>query len=214
MSNESIFWNFANWCDPFVRGPNRGRIWATLKVIQRIPSPSPTHHNTQFGDVQSMLTKQPIPAPPHCGNSHETSAGFYRVSSYFFAKILSEVLPVKALPAFIFMPIIYVMAGLRRSWRAFFYWQLSLTLLTITSSGVAFSISAMVSNARIGAMLLSMFFVLMMVRVWRSESFVSSDEHGKQRNWSAASVLLNWHIILGLVYPSHSSLYYRSQVAF
>ncbi|KAA0187291.1 ATP-binding cassette sub-family G member 2, partial [Fasciolopsis buskii] len=100
---------------------------------------------------------------------HETSAGFYRVSAYFFSKIISEVLPTKALPALLFLPITYLMAGLRSSLRAFLFWELTLTLLTITASGVSFSVSAMVSDFRIGSMLLSMFFVLMMIHQTGSE---------------------------------------------
>ncbi|CAL8086226.1 unnamed protein product [Calicophoron daubneyi] len=94
---------------------------------------------------------------------HEVSGGFYRISAYFFAKIVSEVLPTKALPAFLFLPITYVMAGLRHSWRAFFFWEFTLTLLTICASAIAFSVSAMVTDCRIGSMLISMFFVLMMI---------------------------------------------------
>ncbi|THD25424.1 ATP-binding cassette sub-family G member 2 [Fasciola hepatica] len=94
---------------------------------------------------------------------HETSAGFYRVSAYFFSKIIAEVLPTKALPAMLFLPITYLMAGLRSSLRAFLFWELTLTLLTITASGISFSVSAMVTDFRVGSMLLSMFFVLMMI---------------------------------------------------
>ncbi|KAA3682347.1 ATP-binding cassette, subfamily G (WHITE), member 2 [Paragonimus westermani] len=94
---------------------------------------------------------------------HQSAAGFYRISAYLFAKIISEVLPVKALPALLFMPITYMMAGLRWSMRAFLFWELTLTLLTICASGIAFSVSTMVTDFRIGATLLSMFFVLMMI---------------------------------------------------
>ncbi|OON14967.1 ABC transporter, ATP-binding protein, partial [Opisthorchis viverrini] len=94
---------------------------------------------------------------------HETSAGFYRISTYFFAKIITEVLPVKAFPAFLFLPITYILAGLRHTWRAFFFWELTVILLTISASGVAFSVSTMVTDVRLGSMLLSMFFVLMMI---------------------------------------------------
>ncbi|KAF8569749.1 hypothetical protein P879_00948 [Paragonimus westermani] len=94
---------------------------------------------------------------------HQSAAGFYRISAYLFAKIITEVLPVKALPALLFMPITYMMAGLRWNLRAFLFWELTLTLLTICASGIAFSVSTMVTDFRIGATLLSMFFVLMMI---------------------------------------------------
>ncbi|CAH8531865.1 unnamed protein product, partial [Dicrocoelium dendriticum] len=77
--------------------------------------------------------------------------------------IISEVLPVKAIPALLFLPITYLMAGLRFTTRAFLFWELTLSLLTITASGAAFSVSTMVTDFRVGATLLSMFFVLMMI---------------------------------------------------
>lgn len=94
---------------------------------------------------------------------HEISSGAYRISAYLLAKIISEVLPVKAIPALLFLPITYSMAGLRYTTRAFLFWELTLSLLTITASSAAFSVSTMVTDFRVGATLLSMFFVLMMI---------------------------------------------------
>ncbi|CAH8574123.1 unnamed protein product [Heterobilharzia americana] len=94
---------------------------------------------------------------------HETSAGFYRISTYFLSRIISDVLPTKAIPAFLCLSITYFLSGLRYELRPFLFWQLTITLLTICASAITFAVSAMVTDNRIGSMLLSMFFVLMMI---------------------------------------------------
>ncbi|CAH8853705.1 unnamed protein product [Trichobilharzia szidati] len=94
---------------------------------------------------------------------HETSAGFYRISTYFLSKIISDVLPSKAIPALLCLSITYFLSGLRYELRPFLFWELTITLLTFSASAITFAVSAMVKDHRIGSMLLSMFFVLMMI---------------------------------------------------
>ncbi|VDQ03814.1 unnamed protein product [Trichobilharzia regenti] len=100
----------------------------------------------------------------HAGETtwHETSAGFYRISTYFLSKIISDVLPSKAIPALLCLSITYFLSGLRYELRPFLFWELTITLLTFSASAITFAVSAMVKDHRIGSMLLSMFFVLMM----------------------------------------------------
>ncbi|VDP42918.1 unnamed protein product [Schistosoma curassoni] len=94
---------------------------------------------------------------------HETSTGFYRISAYFLSKILSDVLPIKVIPAFLCLSITYYLTGLRYELYPFLLWQLTIGLLTFCASAITFAVSAMVNDRRIGSILLSMFFVLMMV---------------------------------------------------
>ncbi|KAH9583000.1 ATP-binding cassette sub- G member 2 [Schistosoma haematobium] len=94
---------------------------------------------------------------------HETSTGFYRISAYFLSKILSDVLPIKVIPAFLCLSITYYLTGLRYELYPFLLWQLTIGLLTFCASAITFAVSAMVNDQRIGSILLSMFFVLMMV---------------------------------------------------
>ncbi|KAK4470684.1 hypothetical protein MN116_006214 [Schistosoma mekongi] len=94
---------------------------------------------------------------------HETSTGFYRISAYFISKVLSDVLPTKVVPAFFCLSITYYLTGLRYNWHSFLFWQLTIALLTFSASAITFAVSAMVKDRRIGSMLLSMFFVLMMI---------------------------------------------------
>ncbi|CAH8524416.1 unnamed protein product [Schistosoma turkestanicum] len=94
---------------------------------------------------------------------HETSTGFYRISAYFISKILTDVLPTKMIPAFLCLSITYYLTGLRYELYAFLLWQLTIALLTFSASAITFAISAMVKDQRIGSILLSMLFVLMMI---------------------------------------------------
>lgn len=42
---------------------------------------------------------------------HENSNGFYRVSSYFLAKIFCDILPMRLIPTLFFCAIVYFMIG-------------------------------------------------------------------------------------------------------
>uniref|UniRef100_A0A3Q0KL31 Broad substrate specificity ATP-binding cassette transporter ABCG2 n=2 Tax=Schistosoma mansoni TaxID=6183 RepID=A0A3Q0KL31_SCHMA len=94
---------------------------------------------------------------------HETSTGFYRISAYFLSKILSDVLPIKVIPAFLCLSITYYLTGLRHELYPFLLWQFTIGLLTFSASAITFAVSAMVNDRRIGSILLSMLFVLMMI---------------------------------------------------
>uniref|UniRef100_A0A1X7SR17 ABC-2 type transporter transmembrane domain-containing protein n=2 Tax=Amphimedon queenslandica TaxID=400682 RepID=A0A1X7SR17_AMPQE len=44
---------------------------------------------------------------------HENASGFYRVSSYFIAKVLCDIIPMRVLPLCIFASVTYFMMGRR-----------------------------------------------------------------------------------------------------
>lgn len=46
-----------------------------------------------------------------CFCRHEHTSGYYRVSSYFFGKLLAELIPRRLLPSTVFSLITYVIAG-------------------------------------------------------------------------------------------------------
>ena len=46
-------------------------------------------------------------------SSHENASGFYRVSSYFIAKVLCDIIPMRVLPLCIFASVTYFMMGRR-----------------------------------------------------------------------------------------------------
>ena len=43
--------------------------------------------------------------------SHENASGFYGVAAYFFAKVLSDLIPMRVVPMFGSCLILYFMAG-------------------------------------------------------------------------------------------------------
>ena len=49
------------------------------------------------------------PPPPSC--SHENGGGFYRVSSYFISKIITDIIPLRLIPVVLFSVISYFMMG-------------------------------------------------------------------------------------------------------
>ncbi|VDP77150.1 unnamed protein product [Echinostoma caproni] len=94
---------------------------------------------------------------------HENSSGYYRVSVYFFSKILCDIVPTKVLPVILFMPICYWMSGLRADAGAFFFFELILSLTTLAAAGIALFISASFTLFGIANVLVSIIYVFMMV---------------------------------------------------
>ena len=45
----------------------------------------------------------------HC--RHENSSGYYRVSAYFIAKIMCDLIPLRLIPLCLFTVIVYFMLG-------------------------------------------------------------------------------------------------------
>ncbi|TPP64886.1 Placenta-specific ATP-binding cassette transporter [Fasciola gigantica] len=94
---------------------------------------------------------------------HENSSGYYRVSVYFFSKIMCDILPTKVLPVLVFMPICYWMAGLRADAAAFFFFELILSLTTLAAAAIALFISATFTLFGIANVVVSIVYVFMMV---------------------------------------------------
>ncbi|XP_072165159.1 broad substrate specificity ATP-binding cassette transporter ABCG2-like [Diadema setosum] len=94
---------------------------------------------------------------------HESASGFYRVSVYFLAKVLCDLLPLRIIPAIIYAVITYWMMGLQADVTKFFIFFLTLLLVTLVSSSLAFAISSSVSIAGIATLLIAMCYVVMMV---------------------------------------------------
>nr|CDS31557.1 ATP binding cassette sub family G [Hymenolepis microstoma] len=94
---------------------------------------------------------------------HEHSSGYYRVSSYFLAKLICDVLPTKALPVLFFMPITYWMAKLYPDAGKFFFFEFILVLSTIAAAATAMAVSASVTLFSIANVIISILFVFMMV---------------------------------------------------
>ncbi len=84
------------------------------------------------------------------------------MSAYFLAKLICDVFPTKALPVFFFMPITYWMVGLVPQVGSFFFFELILTLGTVSAAAAAMAVSAGVTLFSIANVIISILFVFMM----------------------------------------------------
>ncbi|XP_030879438.1 ATP-binding cassette sub-family G member 2 [Leptonychotes weddellii] len=94
---------------------------------------------------------------------HEYISGYYRVSSYFFGKLLSDLLPMRILPSIIFTCIIYFLLGLKPVVEAFFIMMFTLMMVAYSASSMALAIAAGQSVVSIATLLMTISFVFMMI---------------------------------------------------
>ncbi|XP_024901777.1 ATP-binding cassette sub-family G member 2 isoform X2 [Pteropus alecto] len=94
---------------------------------------------------------------------HEYISGYYRVSSYFFGKLLSDLLPMRMLPSIIFTCITYFLVGLKAEVGAFFIMMLTLMMVAYAASSMALAIAAGQSVVSIATLLMTISFVFMMI---------------------------------------------------
>ncbi|KAK1345743.1 hypothetical protein QTO34_008207 [Cnephaeus nilssonii] len=94
---------------------------------------------------------------------HEYISGYYRVSSYFFGKLLSDLLPMRMIPSIIFTCTIYFLLGLKPKAEAFFVMMFSLIMVAYAASSMALAIAAGQSVVSIATLLMTISFVFMMM---------------------------------------------------
>ncbi|XP_065906213.1 broad substrate specificity ATP-binding cassette transporter ABCG2-like isoform X1 [Dysidea avara] len=73
---------------------------------------------------------------------HQNVSGYYRVSSYFFAKMLCDLLPIRVIPIVLHVTILYWMIGFEPDAGKFFFFMLTIALLSVTATAMVFAISA------------------------------------------------------------------------
>ncbi|EPQ04338.1 ATP-binding cassette sub-family G member 2 [Myotis brandtii] len=94
---------------------------------------------------------------------HEYISGYYRVSSYFFGKLLSDLLPMRMIPSIIFTCTIYFLLGLKPKVEAFFIMIFTLMIVAYSASSMALAIAAGQSVVSIATLLMTISFVFMMI---------------------------------------------------
>ncbi|MBZ3886961.1 ATP-binding cassette sub-family G member 2 [Sciurus carolinensis] len=94
---------------------------------------------------------------------HEYVSGYYRLLSYFFGKLLFDLLPRKLLPSIIFTCIIYVMAELKPEAGAFFVMIVTVTMVAYSASSMALAMATDQSLHYVLTLLMNLYFVFMMV---------------------------------------------------
>uniref|UniRef100_A0A8C8VVA5 Broad substrate specificity ATP-binding cassette transporter ABCG2 n=1 Tax=Peromyscus maniculatus bairdii TaxID=230844 RepID=A0A8C8VVA5_PERMB len=94
---------------------------------------------------------------------HEYISGYYRVSSYFFGKLISDLLPMRFLSSVLFTCILYFMLGLKKEVAAFFIMMFTLIMVAYTASSMALAIAAGQSVVSVATLLMTISFVFMMI---------------------------------------------------
>ncbi|XP_065906229.1 broad substrate specificity ATP-binding cassette transporter ABCG2-like [Dysidea avara] len=115
--------------------------------------------NVVFGNlsaVELFIKERPV-------FIHQSATGYYRVSSYFFAKILCDLLPMRFLPVIFFSAISYWMIGFKKDLLNFAIYLLTMLLTSSAASAIAFFISAGVSVFALANLCVALSFVFQMV---------------------------------------------------
>lgn len=94
---------------------------------------------------------------------HEYISGYYRLSAYFFAKVLADLIPMRTVPSILFICIVYFMIGLKKTAGAFFTAMLTVTMVSYTATSMALAISAGQDVVSVANLLITVCFVLMLL---------------------------------------------------
>ena len=93
---------------------------------------------------------------------HENASGYYHVSTYFIAKLVCDLIPLRLIPSIFFSSIVYFMIGFQRTAEKFFIFYFAIFITTTCGAALCFLLSASVQVFGIANLLAAMCFVLMM----------------------------------------------------
>uniref|UniRef100_A0A8B9S570 ABC transporter domain-containing protein n=1 Tax=Apteryx owenii TaxID=8824 RepID=A0A8B9S570_APTOW len=94
---------------------------------------------------------------------HQYTSGYYRVSAYFLALMVGDLLPMRTAPAIIFSCISYWMIGYQAVAGRFFFFMLTLVLVSYTATAMSLAISAGMDVVAVANLLITICFVLMLI---------------------------------------------------
>ncbi|CAF1027601.1 unnamed protein product [Didymodactylos carnosus] len=94
---------------------------------------------------------------------HENASGYYHVSTYFAAKLLCDLILMRAIPIVLFSVIVYFMIDFQRIVVKYFIFLLSIWMTSFCSCALCFCISASVNVFGIANLLVAISYVMMMV---------------------------------------------------
>ncbi|NXL86959.1 ABCG2 protein, partial [Alectura lathami] len=94
---------------------------------------------------------------------HQYTSGYYRVSAYFLALMIGDLLPMRTAPAIIFSCITYWMIGYQAVAGRFFFFMLALVLVSYTATAMSLAISAGMEVVAVANLLITICFVLMLI---------------------------------------------------
>ncbi|XP_065904845.1 broad substrate specificity ATP-binding cassette transporter ABCG2-like isoform X4 [Dysidea avara] len=94
---------------------------------------------------------------------HENSSGFYRVSSYFVAKVFGDLIPLRLIPIPLFSVIAYWMVGLQADAGKFFLFMLAIFAQNMAAAGLVFFLGAALGVFSVAQTMFSLSLVFAMV---------------------------------------------------
>ncbi|XP_034296350.1 broad substrate specificity ATP-binding cassette transporter ABCG2-like [Pantherophis guttatus] len=94
---------------------------------------------------------------------HEYISGYYRISAYFFSKLMADLIPMRTLPSIIFTCIVYFMLGLKPTVEAFFIMMFTLMMVSYTATSMALAIATGHDVMAVANLLMTISFVFMII---------------------------------------------------
>ncbi|XP_073456941.1 broad substrate specificity ATP-binding cassette transporter ABCG2 isoform X1 [Aquarana catesbeiana] len=94
---------------------------------------------------------------------HEYISGYYRLSAYFFSKLMADLIPMRTLPSIIFTCVIYFMIGFKRTAECFFIMMFTLMMISYTATSMALAIAAGQDVVAVANLLMTISFVFMII---------------------------------------------------
>eukprot|EP00158_Paraphelidium_tribonemae_P006147 Partr_v1_DN27702_c0_g1_i1_m67543 putative ATP-binding cassette, subfamily G (WHITE), member 2 len=95
--------------------------------------------------------------------THERSNNYYRTGPYFLGKMMSDFLPLRLVPTFVFGCIVYWMVGLQASVGRFLTFLVITMVTSVCSAAVCFFASMVVNVFSVANLIVSLMFVFFMV---------------------------------------------------
>lgn len=107
--------------------------------------------------------------PPFFG--YNRANGYYSPITYFLAKLLFDIIPLRVIPPFILGSIVYGLAGLNAEVSAFWKFIMTLVLFNLTASSIVLFLSVAISDLGVANLLGSLIMLYKCVFGLNSPSF-------------------------------------------
>ncbi|CAF3700099.1 unnamed protein product [Rotaria socialis] len=148
--------------------------------------------------------------------AHENASGYYHVITYFLAKIICDIIPLRTIPSFTFSIVVYFMMGLQRTAQKFFIFFFFIWLTTICSSALCFLVSASVRNFGVADLIAALFcgltllFSGLLVEVSSVVVFLQWIQYISIFAYGTNALLINEFTGLTLCYSNNTNLCTKS----
>ncbi|CAF3365295.1 unnamed protein product [Rotaria socialis] len=94
---------------------------------------------------------------------HEYASGYYRIQTFFIAKMVCDLFPMRAIPSVLFSVIAYFMTGLARTSGQFFVFLVTIFMACVFGSATCFFISTLTTTFSVALIIVVLIYVGMMV---------------------------------------------------